>query len=302
MKRVALLAMTAGLAAITLPASQSAASADDTALGGFAARSIATPIRVEVYEHMIPIPSEPQAELDIAYTKAIATSGPSGKGRASWLWPGDPVGGGFKTSAGQLPPPPQLGERGYPVQVNSEYPSDSESTSDEPVPGMVMRTSADAATTVAKAGFSTTGDLEDGDGKKHKQGGDGPPAPPGPPGLPGTPSPPAVPSGDAAADDPAPAPLGALSAVVTADAVNGVSKTTYGTDTIISSAVTRIHGLSLLGGVITADTVRVLSRTTSTLTTSKNENDVTVQGLEVGGVPFGITDDGVVVSDSKQEI
>ncbi len=308
MKRAAMVTLAAGLAALTLPASQATAStpsSDKTSIGGFAARSIATPIRVEIYEHMIPIPAEPQAELDVAYTKSLATSGPSGKGRASWLWPGDPAGEGAKTFVEQLGLPPQLGERGYPVQVNSEYPSDNESASDEPVPGMVMRTSADAQTTVAKAGFSTTGDLEDGDGKKKdKPGGDEPPGPPGLPGLPGIPQPPGLPTGGSAttADDPAPSPLGALSAVVTADAVNGVSKTTYGTDTIVSSAVTRIHGLSLLGGVITADSVHVLSRTTSTLTDSKNENDVTVEGLAIGGVPFGITDDGVVVSDSKQPI
>lgn len=312
MRRAALVTMAAGLVAMTLPASQAtastapAASADGATLGGFAARSIATPIRVEVWEPVIPIPAEPQAELNVAYTKSISTSGPSGKGRASWLWPGDPVGEGFTTFVQQLHLPPQLGERGYPVQVNSEYPSDNESTSDEPLPGMVMRTSADAATTVAKAGFSTTGDLEDGDEKKQKKdgsGGEEPPGPPGLPGLPGAPQLPGLPAGAVEADeDPPPNPLGALSAVVSADAVNGVSRTTYGTDTVVSSAVTRIQGLDVLDGVITADTVRVLSRTTSTLTSSTNENDVTVEGLAIGGVPFGITDEGVVVSDSKQEI
>src|SRR4051794_4341093 len=95
-KRGAVVTMTAGLAALTLPASQTSASAEETTLGGFAAQSTATPIRVEIYEPLIPIPAEPQAELDIAYTKAISTSGPASKGRASWLWPGDPVGEGFK--------------------------------------------------------------------------------------------------------------------------------------------------------------------------------------------------------------
>lgn len=305
MRRAALVTMAAGLVAMTIPASQAAASptAEETALGGFAARSIATPIRVEIYEPVIPIPAEPQAELNIAYTKSISSSGPAGKGRASWLWPGDPVGEGFTTFVTQLGLPEQLGERGYPVQVNSEYPSDNQSTSDEPLPGMVMRTSADAETTVAKAGFATTGDLEDGDEKKPEKGGSGGDGPPGLPGLPGAPPLPGLPSGGVTADEePEPNPLGALSAVVTADAVNGVSKTTYATDTIVSSGVTRIQGLDVLDGVITADTVRVLSRTTSTLTTSKNENDVTVEGLAIGGVPFGITDEGVVVSDSQQEI
>lgn len=302
-KQGALLVMVTGLVAVSFPAAASQpATADGSTLGGFSARSIASPVRVEVWEPMIPIPAEPQAEMDLAYTKSVATSGPAGKGRASWLWPGDPVGEGFKTFVDQLQLPPQLGENGYPVQVNSEYPGENGSAADEPLPGMVMRTSADGSTTVAKAGWSSTGDVEDGDGGDKSGGSGGPPA--GPPGLPAPPSPPA-PSAEAPAaapGDPQPNPLGVLAGVVTAEAMSSVSKTTYGTDTVVASAITHIKGLSILDGVITADSVRVLSRTTSTLTTSKNDNDVTVEGLAIGGVPFGITKDGAVVSSSKQPI
>ena len=310
LRSTALVATATGLVALSLPASQAAAD-ESTTLGGFAARAIATPVRVEIHEPLIPIPAEPQAELDVAYTRAVATSGPSGKGRASWLWPGDPVGEGFKTFVEQLQLPPQLGENGYPVQVNSGYPGDHPSTADEPFPGMVMRTSADETTTVAKAGFSSSGDLADGDAKKdtdkNKDSGGpaGPPAVPGLPGLPDLPAPPDKEHTRAASDEPKPEdpdPLGALAGVVTAEAMSSVSKTTYGTDTVVASAITHIKGLSILDGVITADSVRVLSRTTSTLTTSKNDNDVVVEGLAVGGVPFGLTDDGAVVSDSKQPI
>ena len=314
-KHGALVAMVTGLVAVSFPAAAAQPAADgSSALGGFSASSIATPIRVEIHEPMIPIPADPQAEVDIAYTKSVATSGPAGKGRASWLWPGDPVGEGFKTFVEQMQLPPQLGENGYPVQVNSEYPGENGDISDEPFPGMVMRTSADSETTVAKAGFSTTGDLEDGDGGgKDKAGGSGgtpaPPAPPGLPTLPGVPAPGSTTTSAGAGDrqpgtqtDPQPDPLGALSSLVTAEGMSSVSKTTYGTDTVVASAITHVKGLSILGGTITADSVRVLSRTTSTLSTSKNDNDVTVEGLAVGGVPFGITKDGAVVSDSKQPI
>ena len=53
MKRAALVTAAAGMAALALPAAQataSPASTEEATLGGFAARSIATPIRVEVWE------------------------------------------------------------------------------------------------------------------------------------------------------------------------------------------------------------------------------------------------------------
>ena len=50
----------------------------------------------------MPIPASPQAELEFAYTKVEAASGPTGAGVASWLWPGDSVGEGCKTFIEQL--------------------------------------------------------------------------------------------------------------------------------------------------------------------------------------------------------
>lgn len=302
MRRAALVAMSAGLVALGLPATQANAEETASELGGFSARAIATPIRVEIYESLIPIPTTPQLELNVAYTKSIAQSGPAGKGRASWLWPGDPVGEGLKVFGEQLNLPPQLFENGYTVQVNSEYPSDTTSQKDEPLPGTVMRTSADEQTTVAKAGFSTTGDVGDGDGGKQGDGGEGDGAGGGLPGFPSLPGLPSLGGGVTAAEDEPTPGLGALSAVVTAGGVSSVSKTSYGTDTIVASAITRLGDLSLLGGVITAESVKVVSRTSSTLTESKNESDVVVGGLAIGGVPFSFTKDGAVVAGQKQEI
>ena len=110
----------------------------------------------------MPIPSEPQAELDLAYTKAESATGPSATGRASWLWPGDAVGEGCKTfvellGAGDT----GLCKDGYPVQVNSQTPGGPAHDSDEPVKGSVMRTSSSADRTVAKVGWSTDGDVEE---------------------------------------------------------------------------------------------------------------------------------------------
>ena len=56
-------------------------------------------------------------------TTTVEADSGSSAGRASWLWPGDPVGEGAKTFGEQLKLPPQLFENGYPVQVNSGQPS-----------------------------------------------------------------------------------------------------------------------------------------------------------------------------------
>ncbi len=195
------------------------------AFGGYTTTSSATPLKIEVYEPTIPVPATPQAEASLAYTKVQAATGPNVHGRASWLWPGDPVGEGCKTFVEQL----GLGgtglcKDGYPVQVNSGAPDGDPKQADEPFPGTVMRTSASAKETVAKAGYSPDGDVSDrGDrsgkkGKQDKKGGDGPV--PGLPGLPGLPTLPG-PSGSSGAGLslptglPQPGDLSALGAAIT---------------------------------------------------------------------------------------
>lgn len=180
----------AALAGTVLPVSASAPAAADPGFGGYSSLAVAAPVKIEFYEPTIPIPANPQAELEMAYTKVEADSG-SSAGRASWLWPGDPVGEGAKTFGEQLGLPPQLFENGYPVQVNSKQPSGEESQSDEPFPGAVMRTRASDTKTIAQAGWSPDGQVQDGtdgkDGGKDQGGGGGAPGLPDLPGIPGIP-------------------------------------------------------------------------------------------------------------------
>ena len=111
-----------------------AAAADDSRRSAATAPAAsATPVKIEIYEPTIPIPAVPQAEFDLGYTKVKADSA-ARKGRASWLWPGDAVGEGLKTFFDQLGLPPQLGENGYPVQVNSQYPSGEAQAGQRAVP------------------------------------------------------------------------------------------------------------------------------------------------------------------------
>ncbi len=127
---------------------------------GYSSTAWATPVHVEVFEPSLPIPSSPQLEFLMAYSKAKADSG-SSSGRASWFWPGDPIGEGLKTFGEQLGLPPQLFAGGYPVQVNAVYPSDMQSQKDEPFPGMVMRASADETLARGTTGFTPDGDVEE---------------------------------------------------------------------------------------------------------------------------------------------
>ncbi len=150
----ALVASFAGIGLGAAPAQAEGASR----FSGYVASGWAAPVKIEIFEPSIPIPADPQLEIELGYTVVKADSG-SGKGRGSWMWPGDPIGEGLKTIVEQMGLPAQLGENGYPVQVNSDYPSGEASASDEPMPGMVMRTGADETQTWAEVGFSPDADI-----------------------------------------------------------------------------------------------------------------------------------------------
>ena len=143
---------------------------------------------LEFYEPTIPIPASPQAELSFGYSKVEADSSTS-LGRASYLWPGDPVGEGYKTIIENLGFPPQISGplAGTATRSRSTpQPRASPATSDEPFPGMVMRARASGDRTIAQTGFSTNCQVEDAQQKRDKgDGGD-----PGLPSIPGVPTPP----------------------------------------------------------------------------------------------------------------
>ena len=132
--------------------------AADPEFAGYAATTTATPVRVEIFEPTIPIPASPQAEFNLGYSIVKADSSTS-RGRASYFWPGDAVGEGFKTIVENLGLPPELAgpiaAQGYPVQVNSNHPAGPASESSEDLPGSIQRTSASAEKTTAMAGYST---------------------------------------------------------------------------------------------------------------------------------------------------
>lgn len=319
-KRLAAPISAAALAGVVLPMSASAPAAgqDDTAkpaFSGFSSSAWAAPVKVEIYEPTIPIPANPQMELEMGYSKVEADSG-SSLGRASWLWPGDSLGEGAKTVIENLGLPEQLSgplaAQGYPVQVNASQPSGEAKASDEPFPGTVMRTSAGEKTTVAQVGFSPDNEVRDGSGDGG-DGGDGGGAPglPGVPGLPPIPGLPGSAGGDllqqfgqaitgsagpaGAADDPQDDPPGGsgapglppqVAALVDFEGYASTSKNVVTDSKVVASSRSALGDVYLLGGTVVLNGVVVTSTSSSDGAKGSSGGKATLGGLTIAGQEF----------------
>ncbi|MQA87635.1 MAG: hypothetical protein GEV03_24180 [Streptosporangiales bacterium] len=104
-------------------------------LGGYGAAAAGAPVSVLLYEPVIPIPAEPQLELDLAYTRTALDTGPTASALASTLWPGDAVGQGLGTLTGQE------GQE-YPVKSMARHPGGPAGDRQEAAPGSAMETEA----------------------------------------------------------------------------------------------------------------------------------------------------------------
>jgi hypothetical protein len=296
----------AGLAGTALLPGAGAATAEP-AFSGFATEATATPVKLAVFEPVVPIPSEPQAELDIAYTTVQSATGPSATGRASWLWPGDAVGEGCKTFLEAF----HLGETGlcddgYPVMVNSQTPGGPEHDHDEPMPGAVMRTSTDAERSIAKVGWSPDGKVEqrepeEGDDEGSGEGGGEQPESPLP--VPGDLSELGAAITGKQRLEPEPEPNGLvpeeLAAVVDAGQMTSVSEVLTGGDTIRSVATSRLKDVALLNGVIGIDVVKVVSTTTSNGRKATTDLDTRIAGITLAGTPIVLDRRGVRLADQE---
>ena len=315
-RRVVLPALAAGLTALVLPvgAGTPAVAAEGTDFG-YSSLTVATPVYVEIYEPTIPIPATPQADFQFGYTKVVADSS-SSRGRASFLWPGDAVGEGAKTILENLGLPAEISgpiaAQGYPVQVNSGYPSGEAGEAQEPIPGAVMRTGATEKATYAQTGYSTTCDTSGG-GEGDGEGGDAPGLQ-GIPGLPGLPELPIPGLNDlfgslaqrsapttrssartAAADEPAtecqiPAQLAGLASFGGFEAYSYTERTAGEITGVSRSAV---GDVSLLGGVVTMSGVTSKVTSTSDGTKPQGKGKASYGTITIAGQEFAIGPEGV---------
>jgi hypothetical protein len=120
------------------------ARADAADLAGFTLAAEATPVAVQIFEPTIPVPAEPQLELNLSYARAKLSSGPTGRAVSSLMWPGDAVGYG-------LPELLQNPDATYPVKVDAAHPGGPADAKQEVAPGAAMTSHADGGTVEAVA-------------------------------------------------------------------------------------------------------------------------------------------------------
>lgn len=292
MKRLALSVAALGVVGAGLPTAgpvSASPAAEEPPFSGYSSSAWAAPVRLEIYDPSIPIPHSPQFEVEFGYSLVEADSG-SSHGRASWLWPGDPVGEGLKTFVEQLGLPPKLGEKGYPVQVNAIAPGGPAEHKDEPFPGTIMRTSADDAGATASMGFSPDGQTQDSED-----------TPTGSPlagllGLLGAPTP----AGEPPASAPGiPAPLEVL---VDFGGYQSSSRNTADSESVQASSRSALGEVRLLGGLIQMSGISTRSTASSDGSKGVAGGKSTYGSMTIAGKEFSIGPDGVVSAGKPSPI
>ncbi len=227
------------------------------AFTGYTTSAWSAPVKLEIYEPAIPIPATPQMELALAFSEVESDSAQS-RGRSSLLWPGAPVGEGFKTIVEAFGLPESMGEDGYPVQVNALYPNGPDFDSDEPLPGMVQRAGSEEGSAYAETAYSTDGRAQDYDEDED----DG--LVPGLP-LPGL----DAPSGGSSETEDEPSALGlppAFNSIIDLGGFTSATKTETGTS-VRSIGRSSFGNLALLGGLIRVEGLKVRAEASSDGTT-----------------------------------
>jgi hypothetical protein len=259
---------------------------------GYTSAAWAAPVKIEIYEPMIPIPTTPQAELELAYSEVESDSTTS-RGRSSFIWPGAPIGEGFKTFVEQFGLPPDLGKDGYPVQVNSLYPAGPDYEADEPFPGMVQRAGSDEGSAYAETGFSTDAQSQDRDSGEGDDGGLIPGLPlPGLDGLTGLLSAPSQTTGPDGEE--VPASLGlppALAAIVDLGGFTSVSRTET-VETVSAMARSSFGDIALLGGLVRIEGLKVRAEASSDGTSGTSGGLAAYGELVALGQRFSFGPDG----------
>ena len=260
-----------------------------TPYGGFTTSATAIPLRIEIWEPAIPIPAEPQAELNFSYTNVGGASGPDSNAMASAMWPGAAIGNGLPTLLGTFGLPATLIPGGYPVHVNSEFPGKPNSGTQEFIPGMVGRVSSTDKVSSARAGYSTSGEVG-GDASNDKTSSLLTDLLSGNLGALGS-----LLNGPNSTSDTGSNPLGLLSALVSVGGMSASSVTDYSDSSVVSATGTsEIGAVSLLGGLVKLSGVNVTAQSSSSLDGGgKTTQKANYGTLTVAGQSFKLTSDGI---------
>jgi hypothetical protein len=259
----------------------------DTSLGGYSGTAQAEPIRIQIYEPVIPIPASPQIDGGIAYTKSSTDTGPVSRGTASYLWPGDTVGDGFGQLAGN-------DKAQYPIQVNSRFPA----TTDAPAhntgqltDGNGMTTSSSDKATKATvtglgiAGLNVLGNPLGGLSNLPGLGGKKSTAAPKVPKL------------------PVPVPVSkSLAGLATVANVNSESDVVLGKNSITSTARATMSEVKLLGGIITIGGVDMTSKSVSNGKKATTTGQATIAGVTVAGTALKLDQTGISLGGSAVKL
>ena len=349
MKRVLIPIVAAGLAATSLSFTAASAWADETSspsptssptsspsgdpttptdtgsYSGYSSTGVATPIKIEIFEPTIPIPTVPQAEFDFGYAKVKADSA-STKGRASFMWPGDGVGEGLKTFFSQLGLPTSLVENGYPVQVNSQFPSGEPKQHNAPFPGTSMTTTSRDGSARATVGFSNDCNAGDGAGDDSGDSSDAGGLLPGLPGVPlldnltdilgvlGLGRASSTSRSFSRADDDSPGDAtdpadtdvcqlpAALSALIDVNGYVADSQSVSDGSLVTSTSRAALGDVRLLGGLVTMSGVTSTVVSSSDGTTGQSKGRADYGTLTIAGQTFGLGPEGYIAAGTPGAI
>ncbi len=296
---------------------------DTGAFSGYSATGIASPIKIEIFEPTIPIPTVPQAEFDFGYARVKADSA-STKGRASFMWPGDGVGEGLKTFFSQLGLPTSLVENGYPVQVNSQHPSGDTKQTNSPFPGTSMTTTSRDGSARATVGFSNDCNAGDGAGDDSGDSSETGGVLPGLPGVPlldnlndilgvlglGRAASTSRGFSRAGADDPVEDPAdadvcqlpAALSALIDVNGYVADSQSVSDGSVVTSTSRAALGDVRLLGGLVTMSGITSTVVSSSDGTTGESQGRADYGTMTIAGQTFGLGPEGYVVQGNPSPI
>jgi hypothetical protein len=269
----------AGLLALAWPGPAGA----DSSLGGYTVTSSASVIHVEVFEPVLPLPSNPQGDVSIGYTATNADSGPSTRALASYVWPGAVIGDGFDQLTGK---PGSV----YPVQVNSRYPATASAPAKNTAQitdGNGMTTSTDGATTsasvtglgIAGQGVNLLGGLGQG---LSQLGGKGKAIKPPP-------------------DVPVPV-SSTLAALVTAKGITSTTTVKVADKLVTSTSTAAAADISILHGIIGLSGINVTNTVTSDGTKATVAGSATIGGLTIAGLKVGLGDGGITIGTTAVKL